>query len=56
MMRTVHGKTWSCHEDITKPCVGAINYLKEQGLPYRVLDDNLLTESSEWHLFIGSVA
>lgn len=50
-MRAHHGKTWACHSDPATPCVGAIKWLKSQGLPYRVEDPELLTESSPWHLF-----
>lgn len=50
-MRTKHGKTWACHSDTSKPCVGGVADLKENGLPYHVIDKNLLTEESNWHLF-----
>lgn len=50
-MRVFHGKTWACHEDPSKPCVGAIRWLKERGLPHTIEDQNLLTESDDWHLF-----
>lgn len=50
-MRVVHGKTWACHENPSKPCTGAINWLKSNDLPYSVIDQNLLTEKSDWHLF-----
>lgn len=47
-MRVDHGKTWACHDAPDKPCTGAIRHLKEQGLPYKVIDRELLTEKSEW--------
>jgi hypothetical protein len=52
-MRVEHGKTWACHDEPTTPCIGAINYLKEKCLPYKVIDTDLLTESSMWNLYCG---
>ena len=51
-MRTNHGKTWACHSDNTKPCVGTIKELKNRGLEYKVIDSNLITERDQWDLYI----
>lgn len=50
-MRVAHGKTWACHEKPDQPCVGAIRHLKRSGLPHKVVDPELLTEQSPWHLY-----
>ena len=53
MMRVEHQKTWACHENPKDPCVGAIRHLKRNGLPHKVVDSDLLTEKSDWHLYVG---
>lgn len=50
-MREVHDKTWACHSEPTKPCAGAIQYLADKDKPYKVIDPELLTEDSQWHLY-----
>jgi len=47
-MRVKHGKTWACHDEDYSPCSGAIQHLKEHGLPYKVIDSKLVTESDNW--------
>ena len=48
VMRVVHNKTWACHEDISKPCTGAIKELQYLGYPYKVVDKALVTEACDW--------
>ncbi len=50
-MRQKHGKTWACHSNPTKPCLGAILYMKANGLDFKVIDKNLLTENSDWGVY-----
>lgn len=50
-MKWKHGKTWACHSEPTKPCLGAINFFKERGLIAKLTDNGLLTEDSDWHLY-----
>lgn len=52
-MRVKYGKTWACHDEPTVPCVGAINHLKENNMPYKVIDPELLTEQSNWGEYCG---
>ncbi len=47
-MRVYGGRTWACHSDITKPCIGAITFLKEHNLPHQVLDTRLVHEQHKW--------
>lgn len=50
-MRVKHGKTWACHANPSVPCKGAINSLKDKGLPYKVIDENLVTEQDDWPVY-----
>jgi hypothetical protein len=52
-MRVNHGKTWACHSDRNKPCSGAMKWLKENQLPYKIIDSIFLDEVSNWHLFVN---
>lgn len=51
-MRQKYGKTWACHSNPDKPCLGAIEYQKNEGLEYRLIDKDLLTESSDWGEYV----
>jgi hypothetical protein len=50
-MRVTYGKTWACHANPTKPCLGALKWLDANGYPYQILDTNLVTEDSDWHQY-----
>lgn len=51
-MRVKSGKTWACHSHPEKPCKGGIKHLKEEGLPYEVVDQNLVTEEDDWNVYV----
>lgn len=55
-MRVKHGKTWACHSDTSKPCMGGIKELRGQGLPYNIIDTKLLTEADDWGRFAAPAA
>jgi len=50
-MRQVHGRTWACHSNPSKPCLGALKYQEEEGLECQVIDSRLLTENHHWGQF-----
>lgn len=50
-MRVKHGKTWACHSDYAMPCAGAIQYLKEKNIPYKIIDTKLITLDDDWSTF-----
>jgi hypothetical protein len=52
VMRIDYGKTWACHENQTKPCLGAINFLNEHNLESKIIDSELVTEQSNWSDYI----
>ena len=51
-MRQEHGKTWACHSDTEKPCVGAIKYMKKEGIDSKVIDKELVTEKDDWSIYL----
>jgi hypothetical protein len=52
-MRINFNKTWACHAEPAVPCIGAINYLKDHNLPYKVVDDKLVTELDNWSIYVS---
>lgn len=51
-MRIKHGKSWACHKDHSKPCLGAILDLKEHGHDYKV--NELIAEEDAWDEYVDS--
>lgn len=51
-MRVNHNKTWACHENIKKPCLGALNYLKSKKLPFKVIDSKLVNDFTDWTIYL----
>jgi len=52
-MRQAHGKTWACHDDPSKPCLGALQWQRDHNLKCNVIDSVLHTEHTNWHLDAG---
>ena len=52
-MRIKFNKTWACHSKGTVTCIGAINYLKEHNLPYKIVDSILVTELDDWSIYVS---
>lgn len=50
-MKAVHGKTWACHSDPTKPCLGAIEHFKSVGLIFKTDDKPLVTLDDHWEMY-----
>lgn len=54
VMRVEYGKTWACHDQPTRPCIGALRHLRSIGQPYKVIDLELVTEASDWAQYATS--
>ena len=50
-MRIKHNKTWACHSDYSIPCKGALEYLRQRRLPYKVVDKELVKETDDWAIY-----
>jgi hypothetical protein len=44
-LRQKEGKTWACHANERKPCLGALLHMKGKGLPYKIIDSTLALPS-----------
>lgn len=48
-----HGRKWACHSDISKPCKGAIQYIKENKISVTYIDDApLVNDRDNWKLYV----
>ncbi len=45
-MQLIKGKTWACHSDPTKPCLGALKRLKELDIKVNTRNFELVTEET----------
>lgn len=45
-MRVIQGKTWACHSNPEKPCVGGLKAVREKGFDNAVIDKRLITEKN----------
>lgn len=52
VMRVQYGKTWACHSNTKKPCLGALERLIKLKLPYKVVDKDFIDESSDWSDYV----
>lgn len=48
LMRTKHNKTWACHSNTQKPCLGALRTMNDQGIDCTIVDSELITEEHDW--------
>ncbi len=45
-MRVIKGKTWACHSDNNKPCLGALKFMKERNIECKIIDTTLINEKN----------
>jgi len=45
-MRVFHGKTWACHSNPEKACIGGLKAVREFGFDNTIIDTILIDESS----------
>lgn len=50
-MSVNHNKTWACHSNNTKPCIGGLKRLKELGFDTTIKP--LITEDDNWSFSIN---
>lgn len=53
-MKIIHNKTWACHSNPNKPCLGGLLRLKELGLDYKFNKKDLITENDDYSKFTSN--
>ena len=52
-MRVKHGKTWACHAAHSKPCKGALKFMRERQIECKVIDTDLVTDEDDWSSYVS---
>lgn len=50
VMKVKYNKTWACHSNPDKPCLGSLLFLKDHGFKYKP-ESELITEDSDWYKY-----
>lgn len=50
-MKVKHNKTWACHNDETKPCLGGLKELRRRNIPHKPSGE-FLTLQDDWENYI----
>ena len=53
-MRVKSGKTWACHSNHKKPCLGGLLFIRDKGYDFKVVDSKLVTEMDDWREFVDN--
>lgn len=52
-MAVNHGRKWACHSNPSKPCKGAMKYIKDNNIKVSYITNApLVTEKDNWGLYI----
>lgn len=51
VMKVKYNKTWACHDNSDKPCLGAIRMLKNNKIDYKQ-EGELITLDSDWGQYV----
>jgi hypothetical protein len=51
VMKVKYNKTWACHSNPTKPCLGSQIRLKEMGFEWKQVGE-LVTEDTGWNEYL----